>query len=198
MKAIIRLYNLAMFPFSLFVNICYIIGYFFKSPKNFCLKIRYMNEMLKSLLRKSDVDDLINAFRYVPDPDMRLLKWIVKKFTKKEYNLTWNFIPFPVVFFLRCGGDCSCYSRIVKYFMHKIKHKTKQVLLYDNIGNFWQKLQTMHIVTVWRYNDENYIYNVSQVMRTSNSVCLQFSTVEMVQIAGKNYKYKNPVCMRWL
>jgi len=193
MKFLIRLYNLFCYVISLPINIYLICKNYDKKEYDF------FKSFINNIHDVSQIQRLICSFEYKSDPEMKILNKTIKLITKKDVKLTWNFIPFLIVFFLRKGGDCSVFSRCIKKMLRKLKIKSKQILIFDNVGSFLDKLQTMHIVTVVPIDEKSiYIYNVNQLLRTDMTVENIFKKKPLVEIGGHPYKYKKPVTMRWI
>lgn len=201
MKIIIRIYNLLCFPFSLIFNLILLLSELKNTGWQYIkYNTKINNLLIEQINNLKMLGKYIRQFDYIPDPPIRAINKLFKTY------LTWNFIPFVFIFALRHGGDCSVFSRVIKRILKKqLNIKADQFLIYDNTGNIFEKLQTMHIVTTINYGKTIQLYNVNTsyiIYKDKHdykeSIKHLFQITTMVQINRKPYKYKKPVVMRWV
>lgn len=175
---LIYLYRILILPFvSFFVNLKYFFYLNYKKRK--ALKVK----MKKDIDKIQDIDSLdkfifSGEFGYVQD--------LCKGFL--------NFIPTLLTFYVRKGGDCSCWARIIKKLAKKIGIDSSLYLLIDG----W-KIKTAHVVVILNLEKNFRMYNVvcSIDGYWEEELLNLFTKGPMVKIEGKPYKYNNLEVFKW-
>jgi len=197
MIVLIKIYNFISCIYSVFINLSILFKLFIKNPKSFINDVKLCKYYFSDIKQKFQVIDKMKTFSYIPDPDMKILNKILRKITGKEYILKWDFIPWIFTFFIRDGSDCSGFSHIYKKLFKQIKLKAKQYVIYDNVGNFLEKIMTLHMVTIIKYFGKQIIYNVNNEEKYDGFIESFFKLGKVIR-NGKVYKYKKPVVVKWL